>query len=306
MLEDDNSPSPHRWVALLIAAVCLGIAVWIVQARMTRSQQKYGGADEPEAAPADNTEAESSQSAGLRAEPPIAAAPPAGASVSFGTQLPGEGSLPSLVTSNKSIRWPTKPGDAASKPQETALPQATLASGHQGLFVTEGQRFEAMTTQVACSGFIDPELQRVEVQLAERSAAIIDRLALLTVEQQLTLRVAEETRQARDAEAHLRATAEATCDAKGLGALAWFSMHRLGAGRDRMAALDHVALTIKSMKPKAAAKVAEGWDETFAAQAFGRLPPRVVAPVAAKMDPERAGRVLETWLAHLAFGGGKP
>ena len=144
-----------------------------------------------------------------------------------------------------------------------------------------------------------PDLIQREQQLAETQAMLLEEMERLErIQGQVSSKYKELT-SARRAASTLQISAEQNCEGWGPGILSSANF----AGQEGDLTADPAELTaqaervqqlvsiMKSMKPKAAARILQGWDSELAVMALLKLPSRVGSKIVAELPPEVAGEL---------------
>jgi len=151
----------------------------------------------------------------------------------------------------------------------------------------------------ACGRIKDDELLSQEQYLIEEQAALIDEMERVEAIQMEVQSRWVEVRAMENAAQSLQLESETYCMEWGYGALA--SAENDSAGNADPAELaenrkledrvQNLVAIIKSMKPKPAARILQGWDVELAAMILMKLPARVASKVVAAMPPGEAGKL---------------
>ena len=158
-----------------------------------------------------------------------------------------------------------------------------------------------------------PDLIQREQQLAETQAMLMEEMARVQAIQEQVREKWSQVSMALAAAQTLQISAELNCEGWGTDVFG----SEVFAGQDptdpanaaqlaaREERVQQVVMIMKSMKPKPAAQILQGWDPELAVMALLRLPPRVGSKIVAELPPEVAGR-LTTLLAPPEKDGGDP
>jgi len=155
-----------------------------------------------------------------------------------------------------------------------------------------------------------PDLVQKEQQLSATQAMLLEEMERVEQIQRNVKARWKEVSAAMSAASALQISAEQNCEAWGPSALNPEDL----AGQEttesaiptelmkREERVQQVVKIMKSMKPKAAARILQGWDSELAVMALLRLPSRVGSKIVAELPPEIAGK-LTTLLAPPALDG---
>ena len=144
-----------------------------------------------------------------------------------------------------------------------------------------------------------PDLVQREQQLAETQAMLLEEMERLErIQGEVSSRY-RELRSARRAASTLQISAEQNCEGWGPGILSSVKFAGqegdlpadaagLAAQQERVQQLVSI---MKSMKPKAAARILQGWESELAVMALLKLPSRVGSKIVAELPPEVAGEL---------------
>jgi len=155
-----------------------------------------------------------------------------------------------------------------------------------------------------------PDLIQKEQQLSATQAMLLEEMERVEQIQKNVKARWKEVSAAMSAASALQISAEQNCEAWGPSALNPEDI----AGQEttesaiptelmkREERVQQVVKIMKSMKPKAAARILQGWDSELAVMALLRLPSRVGSKIVAELPPEIAGK-LTTLLAPPALDG---
>ncbi len=156
------------------------------------------------------------------------------------------------------------------------------------------------TMRKACGRAMDyPELLAREQRLSETQAILLEEMERLERIQANVRQRWSNVSAAMGAAQSLQIEAELNCRGWGPGALAPEDSAQEDSAESANGAelseqeirIQRVVNIMKSMKPKPAARILQGWDTDLAAVALLRLPPRVGSKIVAALPPEVAGQV---------------
>ena len=156
------------------------------------------------------------------------------------------------------------------------------------------------TMRKACGRAMDyPELLAREQRLSETQAILLEEMERLERIQTAVRQRWSHASAAMEGAQSLQIEAELNCSAWGPGALAPEEIAEENSADPANDAelseaeirIQRVVNIMKSMKPKPAARILQGWDTNLAAVALLRLPPRVGSKIVAALPPEIAGQV---------------
>lgn len=290
----------QRWLAAVALVVFIGGSVWLV------GRQTVAVMDAVSGGPEDVQDTARADGPALRPEPPIASGSPAQTIGSLGSMLPSEGKTPLIDVDRQRLRVPTGEDEDGIQYTEVDIP-SPFASPEAAVEAFRLDPLSGSDTVALTRGCGAPPSEIVEMAdiVDAWRVALLDEIQHNQDLQSLATSMADESHAASAAETVLRASAEAACESEELSALAWYAAATLDPDATRDP-IDKVADILKGMKPKPAAKVAEGWERDFAARVLARISARSAAKVLAAMSPPKAGQVSEAMLARLAFQESDP
>jgi len=216
------------------------------------------------------------------------ATPLPGAAAGFGTPDPGEISsgdeAPYIELKSKDIlNWRDR-ARSKHEPDSDARRSPTIGSEE---------------VRKACGRIKDEELLAQEQSLIEEQAALMDemnRVEAIQIEVQARW---SEVRAMEEAAQSMQLESENYCMEWGYGSLASAENGsaevadpaELAENQKLEDRVQNLVAIIKSMKPKPAARILQGWDVELAAMILMKLPARVASKVVAAMPPGEAGKL---------------